>query len=166
MSIANNINTSVSDIIGIASNIRTGSNPPFTFEDFIAVYPQFGPDDTGKTVIAQPIVQMYIDLANACILQARWHSYWKVAMGWFVAHFCTLYLQGTADPNSGAAGVLKAGQTRGLATSKSVGDVSVSIDYSLIAQDLDGWAAWKLTIYGQQLATIGRLVGKGGMYVY
>ncbi|WPS86469.1 DUF4054 domain-containing protein [Brevibacillus halotolerans] len=153
-------------VIGVASNIRTGSNPLFTFEDFIAVYPQFGANADGNYVIPQMIIQMYIDLANECIKQARWHSYWTVATGWFVAHFCTLYMQGIADPNSGAAGVLKAGQTRGLATSKSAGDVSVSTDYSVIAQDLDGWAAWKLTIYGQQLATIGRLVGKGGMYIY
>ncbi|WNF07262.1 DUF4054 domain-containing protein [Brevibacillus borstelensis] len=166
MSIANNINTSVSNIIGIASNIRTGSNPPFTYDDFIAIYTQFGPDANGKTVVPQEIVQMYIDLANACIQEARWHAYWKVAMGWFVAHFLTLYVQGTADPNSGAAGVLKAGESRGLVASKSVGDVSVSRDYSTIAGDLDGWAAWKLTTYGQQLATIGRIVGKGGMYVY
>nr|WP_285860321.1 DUF4054 domain-containing protein [Brevibacillus sp. MER 51] len=157
---------SAAGIIGVASNIRTGSNPLFTFDDFVSIYPQFGPDTNGKYVVPLEIVQMYIDLANTCIKEARWHSYWKVAMGWFVAHFSTLYLQGTADPNSGAAGVLKAGQSRGLATSKSAGDVSVSTDYSMIGQDLDGWAAWKLTIYGQQLATVGRIVGKGGMYVY
>ncbi|MFP3391011.1 DUF4054 domain-containing protein [Brevibacillus sp. SIMBA_040] len=156
----------VNGIVGAASNIRTGSNPPFTFDDFIAIYPQFGPNTEGTLVVPQPVVQMYIDLANASIQEARWHAYWKVAMGWFIAHFCTLYLQGTADPDSGAAGVLKAGQMRGLTTSKSVGDVSVSTDYSLVAQDLEGWAAWKLTTYGQQLATIGRIVGKGGMYVY
>lgn len=154
------------NIIGIASNIRSGSNPSFTYDDFIAMYPQFGPDASDKTTVPQEMVQVYIDLANACILQARWHAYWKVAMGWFVAHFLTLYVQGIADPNSGAAGVLKAGESRGLVASKSVGDVSVSRDYSSIASDLDGWAAWKLTAYGQQLATIGRIVGKGGMYVY
>ncbi|WP_217368957.1 DUF4054 domain-containing protein [Brevibacillus sp. HB1.4B] len=166
MSIANDGNMSAAGIIGIASNVRTGTNPPFTYNDFTTMYPQFGPDANGKTVIPQEIVQMYIDLANACILEARWNAYWKVAMGWFIAHFLTLYAQGTADPNSGAAGVLKAGESRGLITSKSVGDVSVSRDYSFLANDLDGWAAWKLTTFGQQLATIGKIVGKGGMYVY
>lgn len=166
MSIANDGGLSASGVIGRASNIRTGSNSAFTYNDFLAMYPQFGPDANGVYVVPQAITQMYIDLANASIRQVRWRSYWKVAMGWFVAHFCTLYLQGTADPNSGAAGVLAAGQTRGLVTSESAGDVSASIDYSAIAQDLDGWAAWKLTIYGQQLATIGRIVGAGGMYVY
>lgn len=153
--------TIYSGIIGDASNIRTGSNPPFLLADFVAQYPQFV-----AAVIPDVIVQMYIDLADACIKEARWHTSWKVAMGLFVAHFCTMYLQGTADPASGAAAVLAAGQAKGLNTSESVGDVSVSMDYNTIAQDLEGWAAWKLTIYGQQLATIGKLVGKGGMYIY
>ncbi|WP_419877677.1 DUF4054 domain-containing protein [Brevibacillus centrosporus] len=166
MSIANGGTMSAAGIIGVASNVRTGSSPAFTFDDFIAVYPQFGPNTEQAYVIPQAIVQMYIDLADACIKEARWRAYWKVAMGWFVAHFCTMYLQGTADPDSGAAGVLQAGRARGLITSKSAGDVSVSTDYSMVAQDLEGWASWKLTTYGQQLATIGRLVGKGGMYVY
>ena len=28
-----------------------------------------------------------------------------------------------------------------------------------------GWAAWKLTTYGTQFATLARMVGKGGMYI-
>jgi hypothetical protein len=166
MSIANDGELVVNGIIGAASNIRTGSNPAFSFSDFIAQYPQFGPDSNSIYIIPQPIVQMYINLADVSIKEARWHDYWLIAMGWFVAHFCTLYLQGVSDPNGGAAAALAAGQAKGLNTSESVGDVSVSMDYNTIAQDLDGWAAWKLTIYGQQLATIGKLVGMGGMYVY
>lgn len=166
MSIANDTNSSIDGIIGVASNVRTGSNPTFLISDFVAMYPQFGANTNGDYIVPVEIMQMYIDLANASIQEARWRTYWKVATGWFVAHFCTLYLQGVSDPNSGAAATLKAGQTRGLVTSKSASDVSVSTDYNMIAQDLDGWAAWKLTTYGQQLATVGRLIGKGGMYVY
>lgn len=153
-------------IIGDASNIRVGSNPPFLFTDFLEVFPQFGLNGSGVEIVPEPIIQMFIDLADACIKEARWHSYWKIAMCWFVAHFCTLYLQGLTSPESDAAAVMAAGQAKGLNTSESVGDVSVSMDYNQIGQDLDGWAAWKLTIYGQQLATIGKMVGKGGMYVY
>lgn len=166
MSIANNGSTSLNGIIGIASNVRTGDNPLYLFTDFIEMYPQFGPDTNNAYLIPEVIVQVYINLAVACIKEARWKAYWKIATGWFIAHFCSLYLQGTADPNSGAAGVLAAGQAKGLNTSESVADVSVSMDYNQIGADLEGWAAWKLTIYGQQLATIGKLVGKGGMYVY
>ncbi|NOU95596.1 DUF4054 domain-containing protein [Paenibacillus sp. LMG 31456] len=155
-----------SGIIGIASNIRCGNNPPFLLNDFFAMYPQFGLSVDGNYTIPPEITQIYINLADACIKESRWRSYWTIAMGWFVAHFITLYLQGTADPNSGSAWVMAAGQAKGLNTSESVADVSVSMDYNQIGQDLEGWAAWKLTIYGQQLATIGKLVGKGGTYVY
>lgn len=149
-----------------ASNLLAGTNPSYIIDDFYTVYPQFGKDANNNYIIPQAITQMYIDIANACIKESRWHSYWKIAMGWFIAHFCTLYLQGTADPNSGAAAVLEAGKTRGLDTSVSVGDVSVSTDYSTIVNSIDGWAAWKLTTYGTQLANVGRLLGKAGMYVY
>lgn len=87
-------------------------------------------------------------------------------MGWFMAHFLTLYLQSMVKADASAKQVVAAGQARGLVASKSAGDLSVSYDYSSVTQDLDGWAAWKLTPYGQQLAAMGRIVGKGGMYVW
>jgi hypothetical protein len=97
-----------------ASGIRTGDNPPFTLDDFYIQYKQFGPDTSGNYIVPQIVQQMYLDLANACIKEARWHSSWSLAMGWFIAHFLTLYLQGTANPDSGAGAVLKAGQAQGL----------------------------------------------------
>ena len=100
-------------IIGDASNLSFGSNPPYAIEDFLQVYPQFGNDANNNSVIPTAIIQMYINLATTCIKKDKWFDAWEVAMGWFIAHFLTLYLQGTADPNSGAAGVLQAGQTRG-----------------------------------------------------
>lgn len=148
-----------------ASGLRIGNNSSYTLDDFYAVYPQFGKNTAGTYVVSEVIVQMYLDFANACIQEARWHSAWKSAMGWFVAHFCTLYLQGLEDPDSGAAAVIKAGQTRGLDTSVSVGGVSVSTDYSLALNGLSGWVNWSLTIYGQQIIQIGRLVGMGAMLV-
>lgn len=153
-------------IIGTASNIKTGTNPPYVLADFYIMYPQFGPATDGTFVILEIIIRMYLDLANNCIKEATWHGYWKVGMSLFIAHFCTLYVQGIADPDSGAAGILKAGQLRGLETSVSVGDVSASTDYSIIASGIEGWASWKSTSYGLQLAGIGRLLGKGGMYIY
>jgi hypothetical protein len=159
-----------------ASNIRVGDNPPYLLDDFYLEYPVYAPravpaippaTGTITTYLIKPaILQMYINLANASIKEARWHDTWHTAMGWFVAHFATLYLQGMADANSTAAQVIAKGQTKGLMSSKSVGDVSVSYDFNAIAQDLEGWASWKLTIYGQQLATFGKMIGKGGMYVW
>lgn len=149
---------------GDGSNLRNGSNPTYAVSDFVGFYPQFGPDNTGMYVVPENVIQAFIDMATASLDQARWRSTWQVAMGWYVAHFCTLFLQSAADPNSGATAVFEAGRAKGVITSKSVGDVSVSIDQNITG--IDTWAAWKLTTFGQQLATMGRLYGKGGMLIY
>ncbi len=163
-------------IIAVASNLRSGDNPPYSLADFYALYPAYGPreipggapgDDPVVTYLVDPmIIEMYIGLADAIVKENRWRKRWKFATGLFIAHFLTLYLQSLADANSTAAQAVAAGQTRGLMSSKSVGDVSVSYDFSTIAQGLDGWAAWNLTTFGQQYATLARIVGKGGMYVW
>lgn len=148
-----------------ASGIRTGINPPYELTDFYIQYPQFGPDTSGKYIVPQEVQTLYLNLAHSCIKEARWHGIWKLAMGWFIAHFLTLYVQSMADPNSGAAGIINTGKTLGLEVSKSVGDVSVSVDYNTLANGINGWAQWKTTKFGQQLAGMGRLVGMGAMYV-
>jgi hypothetical protein len=151
-----------------ASNIKDGDNPDYILSDFYSAYPAFAPRGASPDVtyiVPEVIIQMYLDLAHASIKEARWNNYWKMAMGLFVAHFVTLYLQSVADATSTAAQVIAAGQAKGLTISESAGDVSYSQDINTIAQDLDGWAAWKLTAFGQQLATFGKLVGKGGMYI-
>jgi hypothetical protein len=110
-----------------------------------------------------PVILTYLNLANASVLQARYKASWRLCIGLFIAHFCTMFLQSMTAPGSPAAKVVAFGQTKGLVTSKSIGDVSMSIDYSSIAQDLDGWAAWKLTTFGVQFATMAKMAGMGGM---
>ncbi|GAB6170554.1 hypothetical protein JCM15765_03870 [Paradesulfitobacterium aromaticivorans] len=160
------VDIDVNSIVSNASNLRAGENPSYALGDFLSVYPQFGPDTNGNYVVPTTILQMFINLANASLQESRYHDAWALCMGYFVAHFATLWLQGTVNAGSSAAQVLAAGKAQGLDTSESVGDVSVSTDYSAIANDLNGWAAWKLTIYGTQLATIGKLVSRGGMMVW
>ena len=191
------------------------------------------------------VIALYIRLANASLQQVRWEEQWWVAMGWFVAHYVTLYArsdaqelgqalatiihgetpQGTAGlapyqlsapppggvlqalTNNGVfltpvidytitgaiitinnpqtsdrlyatwpvtavmqgqpvalTGVQLAAQALagGVQTSKSVGDVSVSYQ-ALVLED---WAAWNLTLYGQTLATMAKVVGAGPMCFY
>lgn len=153
-----------------AANIRFGTNDEYTISDFITVYPQFG-SYTGEAgsevwsgVIPEVVLQMYINLASACLAQERWCDMWEVGMSLFIAHFATLYLQSTVAAGSTAAQVAAAGTAKGFLASKAVGDVSGS--YQSIVQDINGWAAWKLTSFGQQLLTMARLVGMGGMVVW
>lgn len=144
-----------------AANIRDSANPPFTLEDFKEIYPQF----KGEAV-PEAVLIMYMELAHNAIKEARWHSYWKMAMGLFIAHFATLWAMGTADAASTAADVVSAGEARGLVASKSVRDLSVSYDFSAVLSGLDDWAAWNMTKYGAQLVTLSRMISKGGMQVW
>lgn len=157
---------SINEIIGGASNIKTGTNPPFTLEDFLNIYPQFGKNSEGNYNVPLGVLEMYLDIANDCIKKVRWHSKWKMGMCLYIAHFCTLYLQSMVDPNLGAKGIAEASKSQGLDTSISVGDVSVSTDYSVATTDISGYVGWGLTSFGQQFISMARLVGKGGMYIH
>lgn len=149
-------------IVENASNVASGDNPDYTSANFFTLYPQFN----NTSVVPTAVLNMYIGLAKEVVNVDRFQEMWEHAMGLFIAHFLTLWLQGTAAANSPAAKVLSAGSARGLRTSSSVGDVSVSYDFQTIAQGINGWASWKLTTYGIQFATIGRIAGKGGMGIY
>lgn len=192
------------------------------------------------------VILMYLNLAYSSLVQARWQEQWYVAMGWFIAHYCTLYAKSDASmvfqtlqttmhgevptgaqpgtvymlssaPPGGALQALTrnglfqtpgvdyvfSGQTitltqtttahdslyavwpvqtetfsaapvngaqiaaqglaGGIQTSKSVGDVSVG--YQALSA-LEDWGAWSLTSYGQQLATMARVVGSGPMVIW
>lgn len=195
--------------------------------------------------IPTAVILMYLMLANSSLVQARWQEQWMVAMGWFIAHYATLYAksdasevmellqaathgevpQGTAgqaiyalstvppggvlqsltnngvflvpgtdyvlsgqtitllNPQLGdalwatwqvqvqqftsiqpnGAQIAAQGLAGGIQTAKSVGDVSVS--YQSLAS-LEDWGAWNLTAYGQQLATMAKVVGAGPMLIY
>lgn len=194
------------------------------------------------------VILLYLNLAFASLVQARWQEQWCVAMGWFIAHYLTLYARSDAsevfetlqlamhtEVPAGAVpgtvytlssippgGVLQTltknglllipgvgkdytlsgltitlavatilndalfavwpieeqvfqasapngatiaaqGLAGGIQTSKSVGDVSVS--YQVLTA-LEDWGSWNLTTYGQQLATMARVVGSGPMVIY
>lgn len=157
--------------IAEAANIRFGTNDPYTIADFIAFYPQFGgyttpeegdPAWTGD--IPEAVLQMYVNLASACLAQERWCDMWGVGMAFFIAHFATLYLQSMTPEGASTSQVASAGIAKGTIVSKSVGGVSVS--YQSAVSDINGWAAWKLTVFGQQLVTMARLVGMGGSVIW
>lgn len=158
ITMSNNATTTATALsVTISMQIVTMSNNAASTANVgVTVYP---------TLVPAVLLTTYIALASASIMERRWHQLWQTAIGWFVAHFLTLYLESYAAPGSNAAQVVAAAQSKGITASKSVGPVHVSYDLAAINADLDTWAAWKLTIYGQQLATFGNMVGKGGMIV-
>lgn len=43
------------------------------------------------------VISLYVKLAYDSLVQARWQEQWYVAMGWFIAHYCTLYARSDAS---------------------------------------------------------------------
>lgn len=159
------------DVFGIiagASNIRRGNNPPYTSEDFLAAYPQFGKIDetTGQPIIPSVVLEAWVKMADASIQQARYHDAWELCMGLFIAHWLTLYLQTMANPDDPIGKIIGNGLSKGLQSSKSADDLSVSYDFSAITGDFNGWGTYKLTAFGQQFVTMAKLFGMGGMAVW
>ncbi len=158
---------SVFGIIARASNIRRGDNPKYTREQFLTMYPQFSVvDDIGRDVIPDVVFTAWLNMAQAAIRKERYGDMWEIAMGLFVAHWLTLYLQSAASMNDPISKIVSAGLSRGVQTAKSAGDLSVSYDFSIVAGDFDGWGTYKYTAFGQQLVTIAKLVSLGGMCIW
>lgn len=118
----------------------------------------------GTLVAPMIVMQMYINLALASLQKNKWLDYWQVAMSLFVAHFLTLYLLSDGNKLSTPGQIAQTGLARGIAVSKAAGDVNVS--YETIVGDLEGFASWNRTEYGQQLATFATIIGMGPMYIY
>lgn len=153
-------------IITGASNIRSGENPAYTKEDFIKSYPQFAKQLNDMLVIPDEVINAYVNLAHACISYSRYHDLWNICMGLFIAHFLTLYLQTMANPEDNLKKIINAGLAKGIQTSKSAGDLSTSYDFSIIANDFNGWGTYKQTAFGQQFITLAKTVARGGMVIW
>ena len=147
-------------LVAQASNIKRPNTTKYSLEEFHAMYPQF------EGLIPEPVEASFLELANECVSQDRYGAMWKVAIALFMAHFLTLWLQSAKEPGTPADEVMTAAQAQGVVTSESADGLSYSTDTSMISQDLAGWAAFKLTTFGVQFASMAKLVGKGGMYVW
>lgn len=146
-------------IVSQASNIKKEEHPEYTRETFLLLYPQF------RGVLPDAALDMYVDLGLSCVNYKRFNRMWKAAIGLFIAHFCTLYLQSMQPEGTDASQVLAAASSAGMVTSESADGVSYSRDGSAL-NDLNGWAAFKMTTFGVQFATMAKLAGRGGMYVW
>jgi hypothetical protein len=146
----------LSSAIDAAANVVYGTNPAYASTDFLGMYPKF------KDLVPDAVLSAYLSLANTCLVQARYQELWTIAMGWFIAHFLTLYLQTDGNATPSAAQAAQQGLAKGIQIAKSVGDLSVS--YQAV-EGLDGWAAWTLTQYGLLFASTAKVIGSGSIYI-
>lgn len=152
---------SVYSIIANASNIR-GTNddvPEYTFDTLCTMYPQFLDVD-------EVVANAWIAIATSSLSYARWRHLWEMGVSLYVAHFLTLYAQTLNDPSRGLMVNVEAGLAKGVITSKSVSDMSVSYDFGSVANETQGWGTFNQTMFGLQFVQFAKLVSKGGMTIW
>jgi hypothetical protein len=110
------------------------------------------------------VINLYVALASACLVQARYLEMWPVAMSLFIAHYCTLYLRSAGDIASTPGQLATQGLARGVQIAKAAGGVSVSIQPS--TQGYESWGAWQTTGFGELLLPIMACVGAGPMWIW
>jgi hypothetical protein len=211
--------------LGLASGVPTGTNPPYTVNDFLGIYPKFfgapalisatltsgSPiitvDSTatglsvGQLVTCQglndgtviksvtmpeitvssnatasrattiavyeaqlvplAVMQLYLNIAIVSIMQSRWREQWELGMALYIAHYLTLYCQTEGNQQSTANQIVANSLQAGITISQGADGVSQGLQ---VLTKLENWAAWTLTQYGVQLATIARVVGAGPAY--
>jgi hypothetical protein len=158
----------VSELRGLASGIVDGDSGAYTAEMFIEDYPPFKNKTTGKCFVPTGMLNNILAMCNDIVSPDRWGSSWRLAAGLFVAHYATLYLriiQTSPDGATSIANAAASGQMFGIVTSASLGDASVSYDTSAATNLTTNWGQWNLTAYGQQYASLAKMMCMGGCYV-
>lgn len=211
--------------LGVASGLPQTGNPPYTVNDFLAIYPKFlGPatqvpatltansqtitldsSATGLlpgqlvagsgipagavlTTVTLPtatissaatssgaitlsvyesplvpltVIQIYLNIAFVSLMQSRWREQWQLGMALYIAHYLTLWLETEGNTQTTATQIVANSLQAGITISQGADGVNQGLK---VLESLDNWAAWTLTQYGVQLATIARVVGSGPVY--
>lgn len=127
------------------------------------------PGEPGKaepsSLVPEAMLGLFISQANDSVLPSRWGSMWRYAAGLYVAHFSAMYLKTWSDGSASAAGVAASAGQPGAVKQATMGDTSISYDNAAVTAGTEKWGAWNSTQYGQQLVTMARMAGMGGVYV-
>lgn len=150
-----------------AANVpHPGECGNYTVSMFQTDFPQFFENETESSFLGSPdMLRVFITQANDSVLPSRWGSMWRYAAGLYTAHFSTMYLKTYAPGASSRNQVVQGAAQAGVVKSATMGDTSISYDNSAVTAGTEKWGTWNATQYGQQLVTLARLVGIGGMYV-
>ncbi len=146
------------NVVREAANLKSKNRQEVSVMDFLTLYPSF-------ENMPPEVLELMLQQANDTVLESRWHARWKLGVCLYAAHLLTLWLKTSTPDGADDAAVAAAGQSRGTVTSKSVGGISVSYGASEATGDLAGYGSLKDTVYGQQFASMARLVGRGMMVV-
>lgn len=158
----------IRELKSLASGIVEGQQGAYTEAMFLEDYPPFKNKTTGENFVPTAIMNTFLAMCNDIVSPDRWGETWRLAAGLFVAHYATLYLKTIQNAPEGSVNISQvtaAGQMFGVVNSASLGDASVSYDTSAATQATQNWGQWNLTAYGQQYASLARMMCMAGSYV-
>lgn len=151
-----------------ASGIVDGTAGAYTKDMFLEDYPPFKNKNTGECFIPDSMLTVFLNMCNNIVSEARWGESWRLAAGLFVAHYATLYLRTIKDNPEGstsAEGAVGSGTLYGIISSATLGDASVSYDTSAATNLTTNWGQWNLTSFGQQYASLAKMMCMGGAWI-
>lgn len=166
-------------VISAANMPVPGETGTYTAELFLTDFPQFTKkaalaeweeasgtiEPPKESLVPTAMLDLFISNANSSILPSRYCDMWRYAAGLYVAHFCTLYLKAYSDGSLSAMQAAAKGQQTGLVSEATMGDTSIKYNNEAITAAMVKWGSWNATQYGQQLVSLARMIGMGGMYV-
>ncbi len=113
------------------------------------------PEFADTTVYPTEMIQFWVVIAEAQVLQNIWKALWPQGVNLYVAHEITLAAQNAKAAQMGGS----PGQQGGIAQSKTIGSVTVNYD-AQTSNEKDA-AYWNLTTYGKQFIRLVRIFGAG-----
>lgn len=116
---------------------------------FRATFPEF--KDTVK--YPSESVTFWATIAEAQVRQKAWGTLWPQGVQLYVAHELVMAAQNVKAAQVGGS----PGQSGGIASSKTVGSMSVAYDSQGQTEKDAGW--WNRTTYGQQFFRLSRIAG-------
>lgn len=158
----------IRELKSLASGIVDGQPGAYTEAMFLEDYPPFKNKTTGACFVPSAMMATFLNMCNDIVSPDRWGETWRLAAGLFVAHYATLYLRTIKNAPEGSASMGAAadsGTLFGVVTSASLGDASVSYDTSAATNLTTNWGQWNLTAYGQQYASLAKMMCMGGAWI-
>jgi len=128
-----------------------------TVSKFRADFPAF----KNSTIVPDGTIQFWLDFVQngPALDPGRWGNWWTTGIELFVAHNTALDTEAAGD----AARGLPPGFSQGVLNSQSVDKASAGYDTSSVLDPNAGH--WNLTIYGQRLYRMMRIIGAGPVTV-
>lgn len=151
----------------VGSQFPSGTVVASTTSDSVTVSSPASADASAVTICTAPpvplaVIQAYLNLAYASLMSSRWRELWIIAIGWYIAHFVTLYLQSMGNVNSTPGQIAAQGLEQGITVSQSAGGVSFTQEN---LTGLQSWGAWAKTSFGTLLVSQAQVIGAGMIYV-